>query len=256
MKWLVVASCVLTVVFADPYCGLPFPQPEPECQPDLQPEPIPVEVVGLYTLLGQNVSNEIVAAFQSVNDLQAKNNQDFINFIRESGGPGFNYCAKVQFLRRQTEEFWQFINDITSDLFWNLEIEYRNYLEVIEKQFSLIINQPEVQTWMRELHQLIRSMRNQFLQAVRRRRAQWDQLVGEFSAQFSVLVPTGLCQNPDEMQERFNRILRISFSESGNIIQQLFTDLGIFGKNAQIRDIELTNRIYEVEVLALKYFVS
>lgn len=257
MKWLVVAICVLPIVFADPFCGPPFPLPEPECPPDSLPEPIiPVEVVGLYTEFGQNVTVRIAAVIQSINDLQAKNYQDLVDFIRETGGPGFNTCAKINFLRRQSDDFWQFIIDITGDLAWTDGIAYANYLAIIEKQFSLVINQPLVQSWMQELRQLSRLLRNQFLQAIQRRRAQWDELVAQISAQLSVLVSNGLCRNPDDMQERFNRILRVSFAESVDIIKQLFNDLAILLKHITHRNNELTRRIYEVDILALKYFVS
>lgn len=244
MKWLLVLSCFWKLAAALSY-------------PESPPEVLPVPAVGLFTGVVHNLmAPKYAAASQMISELQQKINLQFINFLRENAGPGFNRCAKMEFAQRNSNEFWQSFIDITSDLIWEKTLAFRAARAIMEKQFSLVIDQPQVRSWLREARDLSRVLKNRTLERIHVRRAQWERLIGQTFADVDRLVHSELCHNPDALKERAERLIRILLEELDNIINALKQDISVIQLNTMARGSTLANNIYEYEVKALKYFVS
>lgn len=258
MKWLITFVFVWVSVSAIPWCGQQLPSHEPECPPEVLPTPEPIEVVGLLTQLINKLKDigDSENGTKSILALQQKKNDDFITFIRESGGPGFNICAKINFFKRQANEFWNTIQSSILDIYWQMEQAFSDAIETIKREFRLVIDQPQVQSWLRELLDVPRISVNLSLQSLESHRRQWIQLAMEYQAKLATLVRNGLCHNANELQNRFYRVLRIGLTEGDKVIIDLIKDQLPITENAIKRGLELANKIYQVEILALKYFVS
>lgn len=252
MKYLVAIICVWAVASAE----LNFAPQSPPSEPEVLPEPKPELVVGLLTQVFQKLSARLELTDRSIDELQHTNEQELLNFIRESGGPASNILAKIQFFQKQANDFWQFIVDVLGDLTWDLNQYYGEALSTIEKEFRLVINQPLVRSWLRKLRDLPRIGRNLALQAIQRRHDQFDRLVLQVTADLGNLVRSELCQNPDAFQERFYRIFRLSYAEYLDIISNMKNDIRLITLDFVDSILKLANKIYEVDVLASKYFVS
>lgn len=245
MKCFIVFACFWAVVSAFSYSL------------EERPAPAPLPVVGLFSGIIQNLmAAKYAAAIQAVSDLQARNYQELINFLRANGGPGFNTCAKMQFAQRSSNQFWQSIDDITADLIWDLKLAFNAARATMLQQFGLVINQPLVRSWVRELCDLARNFRNSTLERIQVRRSQWDRLVEQTFADVQQLVQSELCQNPDGLQERFNRLVRISIEELAAIVKALENDIRVIQVNTIDRGFKAAHNIYALEIAALKYFVS
>lgn len=257
MKWLVAFVCVVAVASADPWCGCGPPPPPPLiCPPEVIVEPVLPPVVGL---LSQVINTLIADAAESVSEINAlveANNKNLEEFTRASGGPGFNNCAKINQFIRASNVFWQSVADITADLSWNVAQVFEEALGEIEKQFRLVINQPLVQSLLRELRDIPRIVRNLGLAALQARRAEWLNISAFYSAELTVLVQNGLCSSPQNMQERFYRVLEIGAAEASAVLGNLKTDLDAIVRAQAIRALQLANQIYEIEIVALSYFVT
>lgn len=257
MPWLAVFVWVLVIHTAVPYCGFQLLPSQLECPPEVLPSsPSPVSVVGLFSQVIQKLIANSAISVQSLKDLKLKYDQDLIDYLSDNGGPGFNDCAKRQFYLRKTNKFWQAIVDITGDLTWLMQEDFEDALEIFVKQFNLIINQPAVRSWLRELRDVIRIGRNEVLQAINRRRSQWDELEQQVRQHVKQMVHIDLCQNADALQDRFNRVVHISLAKFSDIISKLKSDTETIIENIIQRAFKLANKIYEVEISALKYFVS
>lgn len=256
MKWLIAFVCIWTLVSAYPYCGPQLPPPEPVCLPEVIPVPEPVPVIGLLSQIVNKLMVRGEATVALIDNLQQEKHQNYVNFIRESGGPGFNLCPKTNFFIRGAEDFWKTINDIVADIAWEFDQTFTDAITIIEQQFSLVIDQPLVQSWLRELRDIPRIGRNLALQSIEYRRNEWIKVAQIYFVELSNLVRSELCQNPNELEGRYFRILRIGFEELQAVINKLKQDQDTLTRKVIARGFELANNIYNVEILALKYFVS
>lgn len=254
MKWFVAVVCVCTFVSADPYCEQASTYPESPPDP-LADDTVPIQITGLLAQVFRAHEERFPSVIQTVRDQKLKNNQNLVEFFRKSGGPGFNVCLKIQYFKRQTDQFWQGINDLTKDTHGFFVVDFQDAISIIEKQFSLVINQPLVRSWVRELRDIPRIALNLSFQRLQHRHSQWSEMVQQVRENLTNLVRT-FCNDPDTLQDRYYRVLRISFEEATDIINQFFADLIAIKTTYTQRVYELTKNIYEVEILALKYFVS
>lgn len=262
MKWLVAFVCIWAVASAQYWCGPPpppqlcGPPPEPECPPEVIEVPAPEPVVGALT---QIVNDMIAASASNVEQITAlllKTNQDFLDEVRELGGPGFNRCARHNHFLRGAAKFWSDVYNVIYDNNISIDQAFNAAVAQIEEQFSLVITQPLVRSWLRELRDIPRILRNLLNLAFENRRAQWYRISQVYAAELNNVMRVGLCHNPDEAAERFYRITRIAMEELAGVLEQLKNDFDQTARQVIIRALNLANQIYEVEVLALKYFVS
>lgn len=257
MHFLIGFVCIWTVVFAIPDCGPPLlPPPPPQCLPEELPVPTADPAVGLLTQVIQKLYAGLDAAFQFLNGIQLRNNQEFLNLITEVGGPGFNTAAKIKFFVQQSNEFWQSIIDTTADLTWMIQKVYADALSTIEEKFSLVIQQTAVRSWVRGLHDIIRKGRTVVLQASEQYRVKWMKWIQQVANELAQLVQSELCHNPDAVLDKAQRIIHRSFVESAEIVAQLWNEFNAITAKSFEYTLELANNIYEVQILALKYFVT
>lgn len=258
MKWLLVFVCIWAVVSAVPWCncGPPEPPPEPICEIEVLPIPVLPPAVGLLTQVINKLIEETEKGVTLVHGLIELNNKELVDFIRENGGPGFNRCRQLNFFVRQSTAFWDAITDISTDISWDVEQEFNAAILQIEEQFSLVIDQPDVRNWLRELRDLPRIIANLSNQAIEKRRAQWLWLAEQYRQELHHVIQSGLCQSPENVQERFYRILRVGLNEAASILTELGNDNLSIRQHLFSRALELANNIYQVEIIALRYFVS
>lgn len=256
MKLLLAFFCVVAVVAADPYCGQPIPLPGPVCLPEVIPVPVHPPVIGLLSQVINLLIAQAAEVVTEITNLIVKNNNDLIAFIHSTGGPGFNDCKKLNFFIRQSTEFWQAVSDILKDHSWEVDQAFAAAILEIEQQFSLVIDQPQVRSWLRELRDIPRIIKNLSGQAVLNRRAQWLYLAQQYEIELKNIIQAGLCSCPDSMQERFYRVINIGLVEAESVLASLKLDIDAIARDLVDRALELANYIYEVEILALKYFVS
>lgn len=250
MRWLVTFACAWAVVSAIP------PSPDPECPIEILPIPEPVPVVGLLSHYIKDLIESCKVTFKAINDAQALDQQQYRDYIRQIGGPGFHDAARKRFMLSQGDRLWALIVDITADITWKLSSALNEDVAIIEKQFSLVIDQPKVRSWLREIRDIIRVGRNQILQLIKTRRAEWSQFVSKAEEQLEIVIKTGLCQSPDTMRKRFYRMTRTSLSQSVDFVHQLENDIQAIVMNLAQHAVKLANNIYGVEIAALKYFVT
>lgn len=259
MKWLIAIFCIVAVASADPWYGPPppcGPPPEPECPPEVIEEPVPPPVVGMLTQIINVMIAEGAEITKVITALIAKNNQDLIDFNRQNGGPGFNDCAKIHFFARQANQFWKDVVDVTADQSHDILQAFNAALTQFEDVFRLVIDQPNVRSWLRELRDIPRLIQNLTDEAIQARRAQWFRLSQIYAEEFRNMVRAGLCSSPDYVQDRFYRILQVGLDEAADVLAQLKVDLETIRRRLVAHGAELSQNIYEVEILALKYFVA
>lgn len=253
MKWLFVCVYLFTVRCAN----LQLKPGRLECLPEVLPEePQPVPVVGLITGIIIDLQVRSLDTVKLIEDLETQGHRELIDFIRRSGGPGANTCGTLQFLNRQLNKLWQSIQDVVFDLTWSLELRLREAYGLIEHEFRLVIDQPLVRSWIRELRDLTRIGRNLSVQSIQNRRLQLTQSVQQYINQLITLIQSGQCKNPDVVNERFYRILNVALAESSDIINQLKLDQSVITANLARRGLDLANNIYQVETLALKNLLT
>lgn len=212
--------------------------------------------VGMLTSVVETLQADGVTVLKVIDDLQVKYNQELIAFIRSSGGPTVNHCAKTNFFVRQSNAFWTTLVDIIADVSWELHRKLFGAYGVIEREFHLVIDQSQVRSWLRELRDLSRIAQNWARDAVLKRRAQWNDLVEQYATQIAILLQSGLCQNQDVLNERFYRIINIGLAESADVINQVKIDQAAITDNIIKRALKLADKIYQVEILALKNLVT
>lgn len=255
MRLSIVFFCCFAVVFADSYCGQSFPPPKSECISEVQPAPA-TPVTGLLTQLTQNLSNSLKAEFQQIKSMLLKNNNDLLTFIRETSGPAFNLQEKIEYIQKQSNLLWKYIVDTGYDLNWHFNLNINDDILTIEKQFRLVIEQPLVRSWLRDLRDHTRNGRNRAVAIIDGHRSKSEQLFLRFKTELENLVRSEICQNTIELQKRFYRLVRQYFAELENIISGMEQEIGLNGVNFYQRLFELANNIYEAEMKSLKYFVS
>lgn len=253
---LVALWAVVSVVSCQ-LCGVPLPPPsEIECLPDVLPEPEPVPIIGLLTTV---VNTFIVAgqvAVNQVEDLLLNYQQDVIGFVRETGPPGIDECKKLHHFQRQTDAFWQNITAIKAEMAFNLELKLREVYGLIERAFSLVIDQPQVRSWLREFRDLSRIAKNQFDESAQIRRAQFDQLVQLYNDIFDHLIERHQCANPTLLQKRFYRVIDVGLSEQAEVIHQLMIDADRITVQIIRRGFDLADNIYQVGIVAFQSLVQ
>lgn len=256
MQCFVALVCLWAVVSAVScqLCGPPAPVFE--CPPEDLPEPEPVPIIGLLTTIINTLQADGIVAVQQINDLLLKNQQDLINFIQDVGPPGVDNCKKMQFHIRQSDEFWQTILAVTSEISWSLKSKLAEAFGLIESTFSLVIDLPEARSALRELRDISRIAENQLNDAVQNRQAQWNQLIVQYNSILYYLIQTLQCVNPGLLQQRFIRVINVGFGEQAKIIDQLNDDLERITLNAIRRGFELADIIYQLEIKALYNLVS
>lgn len=246
MICLVILFGVWTVASADPYCGVPA----------IQPVPVPVPVVGALTKFYVGVTPRLNVQKQRYAALLAKYNQDTVNSVRETGGPGFNNELKIQNFAKLTDDLWKNMVAIAEDFTYKDEAIYEGILAEMVKVYSLVIDQPQVRAWLRILRDLTRLCWNSSLQIFQQYRVKWDDLSDQIGDKLADLISANLCHNPNLVQERYYRIVSYGTQEYANIIQEMYEKIEKVKVDTATRGRVYFNKIYEAEIAALKYFVS
>lgn len=257
MKSTIIFACFVSIIYADPYSGPAWPTPESRHFPKKLPVSVPVPVVGLLTQVTQNLANNLVREAQTITELQLTNKRDLQSFLRATSGPAFNIQAKIGFIKKQGDEFWEHISNMLYNITWMFKLDIAKAIFTIEKQFQLVIGQPGIRSWLRKLRDHTRIGRNQGLAVFVRNRTKWEQLFGQVVAELEHLLQSSqFCQNPEAMQNRFNHIIRQFLWESADISRNLQNELKIVTDEFIKQMFKLAKYIYEAEIAALKYFVT
>lgn len=262
MRCFVALVCLCAVVAAVPWqdCEVrPLAPPVIICPPDEVPEPAKpssVQVDGLLTSVIKALQTNGAIVVQLIDDLILKNNQELLAFLRLDGGPDITSESQLHFFDQQSKEFWQTIIYAIADLSWHLDRKLTDAYAIIEREFSLVIAQPTVREWLRELRDLSRIGKNLALEAIHTRRDEWNQLSVAYSKQIEIFCDSKLCLPADVMSERFYRIIGIARSELSDVVNNLKLDHRAIAQRIIQRGIELAGKIYQVQVQALKYYVT
>lgn len=220
-----------------------------------QPAPQPT---GLLTIFVNALQEKGLRQVQFIDDLQRKNNAELIAFIRATGGITTNFPEKNAFTTRQNDTFWQAIVNGVDDIYWDLKQNFTIAQAVIEHEFRLVIDQPQVRSWLRDFRDLPRIGLNLALQAVSNRREQWRNVGLVYTRTLGTqMIATYQCQNKDdELNDRFYRLSKLGFEEQFGVVKQLQADLARIIAAVVQRGFELADNIYEVQVLALKNLIT
>lgn len=147
-RFLIVACLCWAVVAAQQPLILPAPPPPP---------------VGALTQISLSLQAAAVSYVNQLDQIRATNFVLLDNYIRQNGGIGGDLDAIIAYAAPLAAGIWQFIYDSIEDLAWNNGRMIAQALADMERQFELVINQPLVRSWLRQLRQFSRIGENRSL---------------------------------------------------------------------------------------------
>lgn len=178
------------------------------------------------------------------------------NYIRQNGGIGGDYESFKAYAAPLAAGLWQYINDTNEDLAWRYDQLIDQALSVIEREFALVINQPVVLSWLRQLRQLPRVGQNQAHAILDNYRQQWYAIVTSSQQKAQELNRQAQCGCPQDAQRKYEQLAAEGEQQLLAVLDQMKNDLGNSSMDLFSQGLALANNIYQVEITALYYFVS
>lgn len=221
---------------------------------DVVPPPArPIGAFGIIILdlqrVGDIYSKKIDASFVGINEEIGK-------YIQEHGGLNGDLNDYLAFENVTETFYWQSIEDDVNDIAWNFDQQLADALDNIEREFALVINQPLVRSWLRQLRQIGRIAQNRALASVHQRRAEDIALSEQFNQQAVEFIRNSKCSGSQALLEGYTKIVNNAMHELAKIKEALKKDQEIITNDMINLGLALTNNIYQVEIEALRYFIS
>lgn len=219
-------------------------------------EPPPVRPIGAFT--------KIILALQQIGGVYANNIdalflstlEDINIYIQQHGGLYGDLDDYLAFENKTDVGYWQTIEDNVNDLAWIFGQQLTQALDDIEREFVLVINQPLVRSWLRQLRQLGRIGHNRALESVRQRHQQDIVLSGQFNQQAVDLIRSLRNGDSQVLQQRYSQYVVSTMGPLSQLKEDLKNDQAQITNDMIQQGLALANNIYQVEIEALKYFVS
>lgn len=240
IRLLIVACLCWAAVAAQQPLILPAPPPPP---------------VGALTRISLAVQATSVAYINEMDHIYATNYAILGNYIRQNGGIGGDYHSFKAYADQLDNGFWQFIYDSLEDLAWNNDQLIAQALTDIEREFQLVINQPLVRFWLRQLRQLPRIGENRLLALLDNYRQQWNAIVASNQQKYQELNRQAQSSCPQEAQRKYEELIK-SDQHLEELLTQMKLDMGKAAMDLWQQGLVLANNIYQAEIEALHYFVS
>lgn len=213
--------------------------------------------IGVFGQLLENFTNRGNAISDNFDNQAHLLGVKLLERVRLGGGSFGNLQDYANLVREDRDILWTTVAHNMLDLSWEFRPVYDAAIDNIVREFRLVIDQPQVRSWLRELRDLRRTSVNEALQSVKIRHDQWWSLVQQYEMELIDLVNRGRCQqDPQRVEQSFERILKIAYDDVWQIFVQLKADNVKIMNDFVQRGYELTRKIYEAEVEALRYFVT
>lgn len=239
---VIALACVVAIVNAN-HLALAQPHTNPE-------------IVGAFGHLVQAFTHRGIKVIANVDRLQHALGQRVFERFRLGGGILGNLQDYVNFVSQEHVIFWSAITNDILDLSWEFRKILVEAIKNLEREFHLVTGHPIVRDWLRELRDLSRTSVNESLRSIAIHHNQWWGLVQEYERELIALVNRGRCQDHERVQQTVERRIKIAFAESWDIINHLKqANYEILVKYIN-RGYELTNKVYQAEIQALRYFVT
>lgn len=245
----IASTMIAFVAFA---CFLAVVQSMPSGAPILVSPP--ARPVGALTniILGLQIAGQ---AFD-VDAIFQNNLQLVANHIQQGGGLQGDLDEYLAFVSQVETGFWQQIADNEEDLTWVFERQLAQAYADIEREFSLVINQPLVRSWLRQLRQIARIGLNRTLDMINQLRTQYLAVSDNFKKQALDLIRNSKCGDSQSLQDRFNQIVAATTQQLLPILGTLKQQQAQITGEIILQGFALANNIYQAEIEALRYFVS
>lgn len=206
--------------------------------------------------IAQTLFEEIAALGKRLDELTQIKFQQKNEYCIQCGGIAGDMDKCEAFGAVIAAEFWQYANDTIDDIYWTFARLLAQTLLHVEGEFSLVIHQPQVRSWLRHLRQMSRIGQNYALDAVSKWQSVWIQLALPYQHRVDELHRQAMSGSADVAQRKYDALSETLFQHLKDIIAALKMDLAS-NSNKSIRQANiLLQCVYQVEIADLKYFIS
>lgn len=179
-----------------------------------------------------------------------------LNFIFENGGLNGDIVKDIAFGNQVNIAYWQQMEDNLNDISWIFGERLAQALDDIEREFALVINQPLVRSWLRQLRQLPRIGHNRGLELLARKRAEFFAGSSQYQKQIIEFMQNSKCVDRQSLMQPFTQIGTTAVQNLKPIIDSMIKEQAQITSEIIQQGLALSNNIYQAEIAALWYFVS